>query len=122
MHALARSNFGTGHLLIGAMSRSMKAQDLRREPRCVLHNAVSDPDGADGEFKVYSTAHMVRDQVIRDAVPGAWWVGRPAADANVYSLHVAAAALVEWDLSRGEMIVTRWDARRGITMQRRAYP
>jgi hypothetical protein len=42
-----------GHLLFGAMSWSLKKRDLLRDPRCVLHSAISDPDSGEGELKLY---------------------------------------------------------------------
>jgi hypothetical protein len=65
-----------GHLLFGAMSSSMKTRDLLRDPRCVLHSAISDPDSGEGELKLYGRAMKVDDQ-IRDGCREAWWIGRP---------------------------------------------
>ena len=48
-----------GHLLLGMMWRSRKALDLLREPRCAVHSAVCDPNGSDGEFKLYGRALTV---------------------------------------------------------------
>src|ERR1700722_16535189 len=44
------------HLALGMMYRSMKALDLLRDPRCVVHSTISDKDGTEGEFKVYGRA------------------------------------------------------------------
>ena len=45
-----------GQLLIGAMAWSGKAADLRRDPRYVLHSAVTGPDSGEGELKLYGSA------------------------------------------------------------------
>ena len=45
-----------GQLYLGMMWRSVKALDLLRDPRCVVHSTVSDRDGTEGEFKVYGRA------------------------------------------------------------------
>ena len=42
-----------GQLYLGMMWRSVKALDLLRDPRCVVHSTVSDREGTEGEFKVY---------------------------------------------------------------------
>ena len=55
-----------GQLALGMMWRSMKALDLRRDRRCVVHSTVVDKDGTDGEFKVYGQAHEIDDRAIRD--------------------------------------------------------
>jgi hypothetical protein len=38
------------------MWQSMKALDLLRDPRCVVHSTVSEKDGREGDFKVYGKA------------------------------------------------------------------
>ena len=45
-----------GQLYLGMMWRSVKALDLLRDPRCVVHSTVSDRGGMEGEFKVYGRA------------------------------------------------------------------
>ena len=53
--------FVDGQLYLGMMWRSVKALDLLRDPRCVVHSTVSDPNGSEGEFKVYGRAIEVTD-------------------------------------------------------------
>jgi hypothetical protein len=48
--------FFNGQLYLGMMWRTQKALDLLRDPRCTIHNAVSDRNGLEGEFKVYGRA------------------------------------------------------------------
>ena len=50
-----------GQLYLGMMWRSVKALDLLRDPRCVVHSTVSDRHGSEGEFKVYGRAVEVTD-------------------------------------------------------------
>ena len=50
-----------GRLYLGMMWRSVKALDLLRDPRCVVHSTVSDREGTEGEFKVYGRAVEVTD-------------------------------------------------------------
>ena len=45
-----------GQLYLGIMWRSVKALDLLRDPRCVVHSTVSDRHGTEGEFKIYGRA------------------------------------------------------------------
>jgi hypothetical protein len=113
--------FAEGHLLIGVMPWSLKARDLVRDSRCVLHSAVSALDAGESEFKLYGRALDVEDDV-RDARADAWWVSRPRGDARVFSLAVEQAALVEWDLHRGEMTLTRWAPEVGTSRVMRGYP
>lgn len=55
-----------GHLIFGAMSWSLKTRDLLRDPRCVLHSAISSADSGEGELKLYGRAIEADDQ-IRDS-------------------------------------------------------
>ncbi len=48
--------FFNGQLYLGMMWQSRKALDLIRDPRCSIHNAVSDRHASEGEFKVYGRA------------------------------------------------------------------
>ena len=54
-----------GHLYLGMMWQSRKALDLLRDPRCTVHNTISDRHGSEGEFKVYGRAVEIRDQETR---------------------------------------------------------
>ena len=45
--------FFNSQLYLGMTWKSRKALDLIRDPRCSIHNAVSDRHASDGEFKVY---------------------------------------------------------------------
>jgi hypothetical protein len=51
-----------GQLALGMMWRSMKALDLRRDDRCVVHSTVTNKDGTEGEFKVYGQAREIRPE------------------------------------------------------------
>jgi hypothetical protein len=53
--------FVDGELQLGMMWRSRKALDLLRDPRCTVHSATADKDGAEGDFKVYGSAEHVTD-------------------------------------------------------------
>ena len=109
-------------LLFGVMPWSMKARDLARDPRCVLHSAVWEPDSPEGEFKLYGSGRELEDRELAERARDAWWVGRPRQDARVFSLAVDQAVLVTWDIDRGEMTLRRWSPRRGTSELRRSYP
>lgn len=106
-----------GRLLIGVMTRSLRARDLDRDPRCTLHSVVAELDSGEPELKLYCTAVAAELEP-----PGAWWKGRPACDARVYELGIDEASLVEWDLAGAKMTVTNWSPARGLRTARRPYP
>lgn len=48
-------------LYLGMMPKSLKAQDLLRDPRCTVHNVISDRMAVEGEFKLHGRARNVED-------------------------------------------------------------
>ncbi len=58
--------FCNGQLYLGMMWRSQKALDLLRDSRCTIHNAVSDRQATEGEFKVYGRALNITDLIERE--------------------------------------------------------
>jgi Pyridoxamine 5'-phosphate oxidase len=110
-----------GRLLIGAMAWSMKTADLRRDPRYVLHSAVTEPDSGEGELKLSGAAVEV-SQDHRSGVADAWWSAWPPGKAVVFSLGIEQAVLVEWDTEHGLMMVHRWSPQDGYTQSSRHYP
>jgi hypothetical protein len=112
--------FSQGHLIFGAMSRSLKARDLRGDSRCVLHSAITDPDAGEGEFKLYGRAVEAGDEV-RSGCEG-WWVAQPRDAAIVFTLDIDQAAFVSWNLGQGKMTVRRWSPGHGLSRTQRSYP
>jgi hypothetical protein len=110
-----------GQLLIGAMAWSRKTTDLRRDPRYVLHSAVTDPDRGEGELKLSGAAVEVgQDHRSGGAEP--WWSAWPPDRAVVFSLGIEQAVFVEWDIGHGLMMVHRWSPQDGYTQSSRPYP
>jgi len=110
-----------GQLLVGAMSWSRKADDLQRDPRYVLHSAITGPDAGEGEFKVHGAA-AIADKDVRDAAADAWWLASPPDKAIVFSLHIDQAVFIDWNIERGQMTVHRWSDRSGYKQSQRSYP
>jgi hypothetical protein len=65
-----------GQLLAEAVTWSAKAADLHRDPRYVLHSAVTSPDSGEGELKLHGSA-VQASQDLRAVATQAWWSGRP---------------------------------------------
>ncbi len=111
--------FADGHLTFGSMSWSPKTRELLRDPRCVLHSAVTGPDRGEGELKLYGRATEADHR--RESCDDGWWLAAPHA-ATVFDLEIEEAAFVAWHLGRGVMTARRWSPRRGYTESRRPYP
>jgi hypothetical protein len=112
---------GQGQLLIGAMAWSAKASDLRRDPRYVLHSAVTGPDTAEGELKLYGRAAQA-SQDLRTAAANAWWLASAPEKAIVFTLHIGQAVFIGWDIQRGLMTAHRWSPAAGYAVTSRPYP
>ncbi len=110
-----------GQFLVGAMTWSKKATDLRRDPRYVRHSVVTGPDSGEGELKLYGSA-VQAGQELRAAAACAWWSEHPPRQAVVFSLRIATAMFVEWDLEHGVMTVHRGAPRDGYSHSTRRYP
>lgn len=111
----------SGQLLAGAMTWSAKARDLLRDPRYVLHSAISCPDSGEGELKLHGSA-VQAGQGLRDAAADAWWSARLPDQAVVFALRIATALFVAWDIRLGLMTVHRWSPRGSYTHATRSYP
>ncbi len=59
-------DFAVGELVMGMMWRSMKALDLLRDPRIVVHSVTVNKEGTDGDLKLYGRAEEVRDERFRE--------------------------------------------------------
>ncbi|HEV2374499.1 MAG TPA: hypothetical protein VGS19_20350 [Streptosporangiaceae bacterium] len=110
-----------GQLLIGAMAWTGKASDLRRDPRYVLHSAVTSPDSGEGELKLYGPAAETAP-ALRAAAAGAWWLAWVPDKAVVFTLHIGQAVFIDWDIKHGQMTVYRWSPANGYTVASRPYP
>jgi hypothetical protein len=110
-----------GHLLFGAMSWSLKARDLLRDPRCVLHSAITAPDSGEAELKLYGRAIEATAE-IREGCSDGWWHARPLDAAVVFDMGIEQATLISWELELGQMVVQRWSPGRGLTDTARSYP
>jgi hypothetical protein len=87
----------------------------------VLHSVVSGPDNGEGELKLHGAA-VKATLGLRHATTDAWWSMQPPQQAAVFSLRIATALFVEWDIEHGLMTVHRWSPRDGYSNTTRGYP
>ena len=102
--------FADGHLYLGMMWNSKKAQDLLRDPRCTVHNTVANRDGSEGEFKVYGRAVPVTDLKQRERYGNALYVKigwKPTEpEFHLFSVDIESVGVVAF--SNEEMITRVW--------------
>ena len=114
-----------GGLYLGMMWRSVKALDLLRDPRCVVHSTVSDREGTEGEFKVYGRAVEVTETEERrrfaDAVYAA--IGYRPEEPEFHCFAIAIETVVFSQLLDGQFHRKVWradDKRKDAETQREA--
>lgn len=104
-----------GDLMAGMMWQSMKALDLLRDPRCVVHSTVHDRMDAMGEFKVRALAIDIQDphkrerycQVLYERIK---W--RPEADFHVFAFEIESVAHIHYGVSKKNVMT--WTPRDGL--------
>ena len=108
-------------LVLAMIWKSTKALDLLRDPRCVLHSIVTDPDANEGEFKLQGRAVPAEEAGYFMHIREKWRLPPPA-PLHVFTIDLLAASLTTYQLDQGLMIVEHWDPSAGQTVMRRPYP
>ena len=103
-----------GDLWLSMLLGSLKAADLLRDPRVLVHSIVTGPDGGEGEMKVRGTAVDVPDEArqrryadaVAAALPWTPEVGR----FHLFRVDVDDVTYVRYDNASGDQFVVRWPA------------
>jgi pyridoxamine 5'-phosphate oxidase-like protein len=109
--------FADGELWLGSMRHSVKALDLRRDPRFALHSGSVDPPEWAGDAKLAGRVEEVTDPERKRAIIGG--------EASVDSSHLFRADITELAVVRlGEpadhLVIETWHAGRGIRRRQRS--
>ena len=109
--------FVDGELWLGSMRHSVKALDLRRDPRFALHSGSVDPPEWTGDAKLAGRVEEVTDPERKRAIIGG--------EASVDSSHLFRADITELAIVRlGEpadhLVIETWHADRGIRRRQRS--
>ena len=109
--------FVDGELWLGSMRHSVKALDLRRDPRFALHSGSVDPPKWTGDAKLAGRVEEVTDLERKRAIIGG--------EASVNSSHLFRADITELAIVRlGEpadhLVIETWHAGRGIGRRQRS--
>jgi hypothetical protein len=101
-----------GVLWLSMMWRSAKAMDLLRDPRILVHNAVSSRDGREGEFKLRGTARDETDVDVQrryaaEVADALGW--EPAADkSHLFAVQFDETTYIRYDGPTGDQYVVQW--------------
>lgn len=99
-----------GDLLIGMMSRSVKALDLLRDPRMALHGPAIDPPAGDpsawgGDAKVAGRAVLI--------------AGDDADDSHQFWIDIGEAVVTAVGSPADHLVIDSWTPVRGVESRRR---
>jgi hypothetical protein len=90
------------------MWQSRKARDLLRDPRIVVHSAVSNKDGSEGDFKLYGRVRDVDDPGMRGAYGDTLFERidwRPEEPYHLFAVGIERAGFIQFAPERRAM---RW--------------
>ena len=103
-----------GQLWLGCMWHSVKALDLRRDPRCAVHSASVDPPAWSGDAKVAGRAEEVLDPELVEAVNGP---DQPRS--HLFRLDITELVVVRLGEPPDHLVVESWHPGRGVIWRER---
>lgn len=113
-----------GNLWLSMMWGSMKARDLTRDPRILVHSVITSRDGGEGEYKVRGTARLTDDPAVQrryaeEVARTLGWEPEPG-QFHLFAVDVDEVTFIRYDDATGDQYVCRWPegrefVRRGTT-------
>lgn len=109
--------FAAGDLWLGMMLQSLKALDLRRDPRFALHSGSADPPDWEGDAKVAGAAEEVTDPgVLAQILPV---MGASEGEAHVFRTDISELSVVRLGEPRDHLMIESWHPGRGTSRAKR---
>ena len=109
--------FADGELWLGSMRHSVKALDLRRDPRFALHSGSVDPPEWAGDAKLAGRVEEVTDPERKRAIIG----GEASVDAShLFRADITELAVVRLGEPADHLVIETWHAGRGIRRRQRS--
>jgi hypothetical protein len=109
-------DFAEGELWLGSMWRSLKALDLRRDPRFALHSGSEDPPDWRGDAKVAGRAEEITDPGRIAAIIDE---GAPPAPSHLFRADIAELVVVHLGDPPDHLVIESWHAGRGVERRER---
>lgn len=108
--------FKDGEMWLGMMPGSLKAMDLRRDPRLALHSGTEDPGDAPAPGTVFDAkVSGVAVEVGADGEPGASAPGQP----HRFRIGSSEVVLISLGASGDHLVIETWRPGRGLTSVKR---
>lgn len=101
-----------GVLWLSMMWQSMKANDLLRDPRILVHSVITNRDGTEGEFKIRGTAGAETDPGIQrryadEVANNLGWTPQPG-HFHLFAIDIDEVTFIRYDPETGNQHVARW--------------
>jgi hypothetical protein len=101
-----------GELWLSMMPTSMKARDLDRDPRVLVHSVITSRDGGEGEFKVRGVVRSVPDLPVQERYAAAvasslGWEPVPG-KFRLFAVDIQDISVIRYDEPTGDQFVSRW--------------
>jgi hypothetical protein len=110
-----------GELWLSMLWGSLKARDLGRDPRLLVHGIVTSRDGRDGELKVRGRALPEGDPTLQrryaDAVSAALGWSPEVGRFHLFRVDIEDVTFLRYDDATGDQFLVRWPA--GVETVRR---
>lgn len=103
------ATFDGDELWLGMMPGSMKALDLRRDPRLALHSATLDPEVSDGDAKLSGRAEEANDPASMEAFATATGgQAPPPGSFHLFRVHVEEVVLTRVGDPPDHLVIETW--------------
>jgi hypothetical protein len=100
-----------GDFWLPMLLRSLKAQDLVRDPRVLVHSIVTSRDGTDGEFLLRGRAEIENDPRLNEEIAGAIAAELPwrpqAGKFHLFRVEIEHVASIRWG-DHNDQYLTTW--------------
>lgn len=107
--------FAQGELWIGSMWGSLKALDLKRDPRFSLHSGSIDPPAWRGDAKLGGLAIEITDPACISAIYGE----TQTEPSHLFRADITELSVVRLSDSADYLIIESWHPDRGVTRRER---
>jgi hypothetical protein len=109
-------DFADGELWLGSMWQSLKALDLRRNPRFALHSGPADPPDWTGDAKIAGRAEEVIDLERKATIIGE---DAPPGPAHLFRADLTELVVVRLGDPPDHLVIESWHAERGVIRRER---